>query len=870
MNRSPSRCHSGAQTPRRCYFMGRAPRGCYSGAQIPRSCYSGCQTPRRCHTVGQTPRRCYSGAPLLFLVTLLAVCGAASEQLRYSIPEEMRKGSFVGNVALDLGMDIKELSEGGARIVSRGRKQYFTLSLNHGHLYVKERIDRENVCGRSFHCLINIEIFSEKSMKVYTVEVEIQDVNDNSPTFIAHQLSLQILENTAPGTRFLLPEAQDADEGNNSLQNYQLSANEHFTLDVNTKADGTKYAKLNLEKPLDREEHDLHQLILTATDGGDPVRSGTMQININVQDVNDNVPVFDQSVYKFTVREDAPKGSVVGNVRATDIDQASNAEVHYSFHKITDVALKTFTLNSTTGEISLTEELDFEESEFYDFEVQGSDASFSSRCHVLIEIININDNSPEILISSTLKQVSENSPSGTVIALLEIFDRDSGVNGVVTCFLPPFLPFQLQKSVGTYYSLVTDGALDREQFSQYNITITAIDGGTIPLSTTKTINLEITDENDNSPVFKQTSYYAYIMENLPPRTSIFVTKARDLDWEKNAKITYTLIDGYIGNDSLSSSIAINSESGVIYALQSFDFEKFKEFQIKVEAQDGGSPPLSNNVTVTFFILDQNDNTPEILYPSPPTDGSSGVEMAPRSSEPGYLITKVVAVDADSGQNSWLSYQLLRSTDQGLFTVGVHTGEIRTARPIMEKDAIKQFLVVSVKDNGQTPLSSSVTVTIVLADSLPEILHDISDPSAPADMESDPTLYLLIAVAVVSFLFLFLIILLLATRIHNWRKCQLRESSVVNFSSVPDSHFVGIDGVKAFLKLYSHDVCVTDTGRSQQMLHSSGDSKTLSGNQNNDNQAPLLVEDFLGICKDEHLIVPVSTICLLQFIECKSI
>ncbi|KAJ1128077.1 hypothetical protein NDU88_006461 [Pleurodeles waltl] len=843
---------SGAQSSRRCYFWAQTSRRCYSGAR-----YSGDQTSGRCHSGAHTPIGCYSGAPLLLLVTLLTVCGAASGQLRYSIPEEIRKGSFVGNVALDLGMDIKELSEGGARIVSRGRKQYFVLNLNHGHLYVNERIDRETICGHVDLCLLNIEIISNKLMKAYAVQVEIQDINDNAPTFVASQMSLHVIENTSPGARFALPDAQDADIGLNALQNYQLRDSEPFSLEVKIGDDGLKYAHLILDKSLDREEQDVHLLFLTATDGGDPVRSGTMQIRVIVDDVNDNAPVFDQSVYKVSVVENVSRGAVVTTVKATDIDQGSHSEIIYSFNKIKDTALEKFKLDSNTGDISVTGSLDFEELEFYEFEVQASDGSLSSRCRVLIDIINVNDNSPEILISSLLKQISENSPKGTIIALMEVYDRDSGVTGEVSCSLPPHLPFQLKKSIGSYYSLLTVDVLDREQVSLYNITITATDSGTPAMVKSETIALEITDENDNIPVFNQMTYRTYIIENIPQGTSIFTAQATDLDSDKNAKISYSILDGHIGDIPLSSYIAINSESGVIYALKSFDFEEFREFQIQVKAKDGGSPSLTSNATVIFFIQDQNDNIPEILYPSTPTDGSSGMEMTPRSSEPGYLITKVIAVDADSGQNAWLSFQLLRSTDQGLFTVGLHTGEIRTARPITEKDAIKQFLVVLVKDNGQTFLSSSVTVTIVLSDSLPEMLHDISNPSAPADMESNITLYLVIAVAVVSFLFLFLITVLLAIRIHRWREAQLCVSSGDNFNALPASQFVGIDGVRAFLQTYSHDVCLTtDSGKSQFIVDNSCQPNTLSVNHKCEKQGSVPIEDFLNIGQEEQLFIQV--------------
>ncbi|XP_069510287.1 protocadherin gamma-A6-like isoform X46 [Ambystoma mexicanum] len=802
--------------------------------------------------MAQTPRR-RAGGWLLF-TAMLAVWGAASGQLRYSIPEEMKKGSFVGNVALDLGMDPQELSDGGARIESRGRKQYFGLSLNNGRLYINDRIDREELCARESQCLLHLEIIIERKMKVYSVEIEIQDINDNAPAFLNYQIVLQVFELEAPGARFTLPEAHDLDVGGNSIQGYDLTPNKHFTLELKTGADGLKCPELLLEQSLDREEQEVHQLTLTAVDGGDPVRSGTAQIRVTVLDANDNAPVFNQSVYKISILENVPKGTVVTTITATDKDQGVHSELTYSFNKITENILQTFQVDSKTGVISVLKSPDFEGSENYEFEVQATDGGSLSRCKVLVEVINVNDNRPEILISSLLNKVMENTPPGTAIALLQIYDRDSGEYGEVVCSIPAQLPFQLKKSFGTYYNLVTDGSLDREQISEYIITITAKDKGDPPLFNTETVRLQVLDENDNAPVFQLPSNTVYINENVPSGTSIFKICAKDLDSDQNGKITYSIIESLIGDQPVTSYVSINSESGIIYALRLFDFEEFRKFQVQVKAQDGGSPTLSSNVTVAFVIVDQNDNTPEILYPSAPTDGSSGVEMAPRSSEPGYLITKVVAVDGDSGQNAWLSYQLLRATEQGLFTVGLHTGEIRTGRPIMEKDNMKQMLVISVKDNGQPPLSSSVTVTIVLADSLPEVAADLGTfPSSPTDTDSDITLYLVIAVSVVSFMFLFFVILLLALRLREWRESQLLKSSGGNFNALSSSQFVGIDGVRAFLHTYAPNVCLTNDSRNSHFTGSNY-SQPLPENMSSEKQHSVMVEDLLNVEKEDQPII----------------
>ncbi|XP_044883728.1 protocadherin gamma-A4-like isoform X23 [Mauremys mutica] len=685
-------------------------------------------------------------------------------------------------------------------------------------------------------------------MKLFPVEVEITDINDNAPSFRSEEFDLKISETTAPGSRFSVRQAEDPDMGLNSIQSYQLSSNTHFLLDVETRSDGVKYAELVLEKSLDREEQAVHNLILTATDGGDPVRSGTAQISVIVLDSNDNAPVFSQPIYKVSVWENVPEGSTVVTVKATDLDEGVNKEVKYSFQKITDKASKKLQLNSNTGDVTIVGNLDFEETALYEIEVQAHDGGgLFDRSKIVIVVSDVNDNTPEISLRSLISSIPEDSPPGTVIALLNVQDADSGENGEVTCSIPSNLPFQLKKPFDNYYSLVTDRALDREQVAAYNITVTATDNGTPPLSTATTIQLRILDTNDNAPLFDETSYTAYVTENNPRGASVFSLRASDHDEGENARVTYSVTEGQIQEAPLSSSISINSETGALYALRSFDYEQFREIRFQVQAQDGGSPPLSSNVSVTLFILDQNDNSPHILHPSFPTDGSTGVELAPRSSEPGYLVTKVVAVDADSGQNAWLSYQLLKATEPGLFSVGLHSGEIRTARYFLDKDALKQSLVVLVKDNGQPPLSATATVTVVVADSIPEILSDLSSLSAPADPQSSLTLYLVIAVASVSCLFFTFIIVLVSLRLRRWRNSQLFDSSSVTFSGVPVSQFVGLDGVRAFLHSYSHEVSLTtDSRKSQFNFPQSNYANTVTSDQTCDIKDPILVTEELNI------------------------
>ncbi|KAK2116787.1 Protocadherin gamma-A2 [Saguinus oedipus] len=755
---------------------------------------------------------------LVLLCFLLATLWEArAGQIRYSVREEIESGSFVGNIAKDLSLEPLALAERGVRIVSRGRTQLFALNPRSGSLVTANRIDREELCGQSAQCLLNFNILLEDKLTIYSVEVEITDINDNAPRFGVEELELKISETTTPGFRIPLKSAHDADVGENTLQKYTLHPNDHFSLDVRSGVDGNKYPELVLERALDREEEAVHHLVLVASDGGDPVLSGTSRICVKVLDVNDNAPVFTQPEYRVSVLENTPVDTRILTVTATDADEGYNAQVAYFLEKSLEETSEVFELESTSGDLTIIKVLDYEDATSHEIDIEAQDGpGLLTRTKVIVTVLDVNDNAPEFYMTSASSSVSEDSPPGTIIGLFNVHDRDSGQNAFITCSLPDNLPFKLEKSVDNYYRLVTTKALDREQFSFYNITLTAKDEGNPSLSTDAHILLQVADINDNAPTFSRTSYSAYIPENNPRGASIFSVTAHDPDSNNNAHITYSFVENPIQGEPLSSYISMNSDNGILYALRSFDYEHFRDLQLCVIARDSGNPPLSSNVSLSLFVLDQNDNAPEILYPALPTDGSTGVELAPRSAEPGYLVTKVVAVDRDSGQNAWLSYRLLKASEPGLFTVGLHTGEVRTARALLDRDALKQSLVVAVQDHGQPPLSATVTLTVAVADRILDILADLGnlEPSAKTD-DSDLTLYLVVSVAAVSCVFLAFVIVLLALRLRRWHKSRLLQSS--GGSLVPNSHFVGVDGVRAFLQTYSHEVSLTADSRKSQLI-----------------------------------------------------
>ncbi|XP_040903722.1 protocadherin alpha-3-like [Toxotes jaculatrix] len=703
---------------------------------------------------------------LLAGLVLLLFFRAASAQLRYSITEELKEGSFVGNIAKDLGIDLNVMKQRGFRIMPGSSEPLFKINENDGVLYANQKIDREEVCKDSTVCVTNLKTVLENPLEVHYVTVEITDLNDHSPTFPEKTKRLEISESALPGARYQLQNAHDPDGGTNSVQQYKISQNDHFRLEIKDRGRDGKTPILQLQRQLDREAKSSHTLVLTAIDGGNPPKSGTVEIFIDVLDVNDNMPVFTKDTYSAVLEENAPIGTTVIQVNATDLDDGTNGEVVYSFGSdVKGKIRELFDIDSVTGEIIVKGRVDFEEQDSYDIDIQASDKGsipFRTDKSVIIKIGDTNDNSPEIEVASLSSAVSEDSRPGTTVALISITDLDSGMNGKIISFLAEDNPFTLTPSIqDNMFAVVTKSLLDREQQSRYDITIIAKDAGEPALTSEKTISVFVSDTNDNSPEFSLSPYTFYITENNPPGASVFSVRASDRDEGDNALISYHILRNAGHENKVTSFLNINSETGDIMALKSFDFETLKTFQFHVVASDSGTPSLSSNVTVNVFILDQNDNAPVILYPLSSNGSAEGVEEIPRNVNAGHLVTKVRAYDADIGYNGWLLFSLQEVTDHSLFALDRYTGQIRTLRSFTETDEAEHKLLVLVKDNGNVSLSATATVIVKVVEPKEAFAASDVKTSAKVDEDDNVTFYLMITLGSVSVLFLISIIVLIA-------------------------------------------------------------------------------------------------------------
>ncbi len=731
---------------------------------------------------------------------------------RYSIREEMQEGSFVGNIAKDLGIEISRLISGKARVVTKGGRQYVDLSRDKGTLVVKERIDREELCKQTTPCSFSFDLIVENPIQLHRVTVEVQDINDNAPLFRKQNVNLKIAENAVLGARFPLESAIDTDVGLNAIQSYKLHPTDIFALEVNSQTDGNKYIEMVLQRELDREERDYIKLVLVANDGGSPQKSGTVEIHVTVLDVNDNAPVCKQSVFKTEVSENSPAGTIIGTISAADADEGVNSHVSYSFAVASEEASELFVINTDTGEIRLLNNLDYESQNRYQLNINARDkGGLSDTCKIVLDVLDENDNSPTIQLMSFSNTLPENSPVGTTVAVINVEDADSGKNGLVQCSINQNIPFKIESSLAEYFSLVTDDMIDRESLAEYNITILVSDQGSPARYANKTLNVKISDINDNPPVFEFEEYKTFVIENNDPGLIILTLKANDADWGPNAQLSYFLKDEDMRGAPLSSLVSVDLLTGTIRAVKSFDFEQLKSFAFNVTARDGGSPPLSSEVTITIIIQDQNDNAPQVLYPVQ-TAASVVAEIVPRAADVGYLVTKVVAVDVDSGQNAWLSYKLQKATDRALFEVGLQNGEIRTVRQVTDKDAVKQKLTVVVEDNGQSSRSAVVSINVAVADSFPEVLSEFTDFTHEKQYDKNLTFYLVLALAAVSFLFITCVVVIISVKIYRWRQSRFLYQSNLPVIPYYPPHYADTGVTGALPHGYNYEVCMTTDSR----------------------------------------------------------
>lgn len=686
----------------------------------------------------------------IFIFALMIISldkAVLGKNLKYRIYEEQRVGSVIARLSEDVADVLLKMPNPSSvrfRAMQRGNSPLLVVREDNGEISIGAKIDREQLCQKNLNCSIEFDVITlpTEHLQLFHVEVEVLDINDNSPQFSRALIPIEISESAAVGTRIPLDSAFDPDVGDNSLHTYSLSANDFFSIEVRTRTDGAKYAELIVVRELDRELKSSYELQLTASDKGVPQRSGSSLLKISISDSNDNSPVFEQQSYIIQLLENSPIGTLLIDLNATDPDEGANGKVVYSFSShVSAKIIETFKIDSEKGHLTLLKQVDYEVTKSYEIDAQAQDLgpnSIPAHCKIIIKVVDVNDNRPEINLNlmspekEEIAYISEGSPLDTFVALVRVQDKDSGLNGEIVCKLHGHGHFKLQKTYENNYLILTNATLDREKRSEYSLTVIAEDKGTPSLSTVKHFTVQISDENDNPPRFQTNRYEVVILENNSPGAYITSVTATDPDLGDNGQVTYTILESSVLGSSITTYVTIDPSNGAIYALRTFDHEEVNQIAFMVQARDGGSQQLVSNTTVVLTIIDENDNPPVIVGPA--LRNSTAEISIPKDAGIGFLVTRIRATDRDSGMNSELSCSIAAADkENSIFVMDPKTCDISINVSVESVPAKQWEFFVIVQDKGSPQLSTKALLKCTVF----EYVYSFS--STEATLVSQPSL-----------------------------------------------------------------------------------------------------------------------------------
>ncbi|ELU04390.1 hypothetical protein CAPTEDRAFT_156034 [Capitella teleta] len=599
--------------------------------------------------------------------------------------------------------------------------RYFSMEREYGLLRVNGTFDRETGCPRRTSCVLELDVAVVEPatlFQIIKVEVIIRDLNDNSPEFPSSRVKLLIPESSPLGRPgFSIEGARDRDTGQLGVQRYALRTESSlFDLNAHRNLDGSFDLHLILNGSLDHETDSEHYVTIVAYDGGTPAKSGSVIIEIEVTDANDNSPRFAQSSYDKTILEDISPMTAIIQVEANDPDQGMNGAIEYSFaSESQELFGQIFRIDNVSGEIFLQSGMNYALEEEYDLVVQAQDQgedALRDFCQVHVMVEDVNNHSPIITVNTLTPtenaQVKENTPRGAFVAHIKGDDQDRGQNGQVACTLDDG-NFQLISLLPSEYKIISSVTFDREIVASYDINIVCQDGGHPALQSTRKLVVNIIDENDHSPVFSHDSYTQRVTENSPPGLLVATMTASDRDSGKNANVTYDLVNPQ-GQTQGPDLVKIDPLSGVITTLVSLDREAYSRHLFRVIAMDGGSPQQSSTTTLTLSIDDVNDEAP-VFSQSAYSFGT--FENQGNGTEIGMLS----AHDLDLPPFNTYEFALMpmKSEHYGTFHIDIHSGRITTRRVLDREVTPAYYLNAIVFDKLKPELSSSVSVTVYVAD-----------------------------------------------------------------------------------------------------------------------------------------------------------
>ena len=667
-------------------------------------------------------RKLSLGLKLLFcqLACLLFTYAGASD-LQYIIKED-QPPLYVGNVKQDYDLKPNVATDVYNnliyKILGTGNEfaTYFRIVNTTGLLYTTSGIDRDSIsqCSSLPACVLQIDIGIQSPIGAFfikiSVDIVVEDVNDNVPEFATGAGRVEFSEGSIKGTYATIAGAIDKDAGNYSVQNYYIKTqNVPFDVMMETKADGSSVVKIVVDGELDRETLEYYHITVVAADGGSPPLTAELSVNVTILDANDNKPVFNKPYYNVTVNEDIAINTNFLNVSAKDADKDNNGQVIYRLSPNQNQVIKdTFAINASTGQIRVIQHLVYVPNEqtiiYIEAEDNGSQPK-TSQVVVYVYIIDSMNHAPEInvniLSGNVVASISEYANVGAVVAHVGVKDADTERNGRVEC-RSEVEKFGLERLAVKEYKVVVSGSLNRELQDKYLVIINCHDNGSPPKNSSANFTVNILDENDNPPRFTQGTYFLRAEENNEIGAVVGRVVATDMDIGKNARLTYIL------KNASANDFLLDSVTGEIRANFVLNRENISQFTLDVAVTDNGDPGLSGSASVVLTVLDQNDNFPVF---EPPNYEIFVYEEIPYNT----TIEQVSATDNDYGVNGTVFFSFGQSPSANFPFILFTDGTIKAIGRLDREAHPRYEFTVIAADLGSPPLSSSVTVTVVLLD-----------------------------------------------------------------------------------------------------------------------------------------------------------
>uniref|UniRef100_A0A3Q2W1L2 Protocadherin Fat 4 n=1 Tax=Haplochromis burtoni TaxID=8153 RepID=A0A3Q2W1L2_HAPBU len=634
---------------------------------------------------------------LLMLWTLSRYSASSQVRQEFQVLEEQPIGTYVGTIGTKPSFTYR-FSE---------NHKLFAINATTGVISTSSVIDREVLQSD----VINVVVLSSHPTYPTEVRIVVLDINDNSPVFPDASIVVSFKEDASSGRQVILDTATDSDIGSNGVDHttYRIvKGNEQrkFRLDITVNPSGEgAFLHLVSTGGLDREVTPFYQLLIEVEDKGEPKKFGYMQVNVTIQDINDNPPIFEQDQYQTSVFEDAAVGSSILQITASDQDEGANAEIRYFLDDGTP-----FQIDPKAGTIIIKEGLDYESKKEYSLTIHAVDngvPSLSGRTEATIKLLDVNDNDPVVKFryfptTSKFASVDENAQIGTVVALLTVSDADSSTaNGNISVSIlggNEQRHFEVHKSPVPNLSLIkVASVLDRERISSYNLTVSVSDNGKpMARSSFASLVIFVNDINDHPPIFQETVYRVDISEDIPKGSYIKGVSATDGDSGQNANLRYSLVSG-----NALGWFSISENSGLVTSAALLDREIASEIVLNISAKDQGLQP---KMSYTKLIVNITDSTYHV----------SLVEHAPAGTE----LVVLSASDDDLGANGTIRFSFDAETPasvQELFRLDVVSGRLSTGVELDREDQASYLLHIQAADAGSPPLHSVGKVNITLWD-----------------------------------------------------------------------------------------------------------------------------------------------------------